>query len=295
MAANKVFLRNCVSLACASCLTTSLVAAPPQTTQPVYIWALTAQHALVQFDAAAPGRWLQRHSLTGLADNEKLVGIDFRIASGMLYGVSNLGRVYTIDTATARATPVGMPQGVPMGHGPHGVDFNPAADRIRLVNAQGLNARFHPDTGALVDGDARQEGVQPDPSLTLAPDSTQSGPSTEVVATAYTYNPRNDKITTNYVIERTQGLLLMQGSHEDAQPFVSPNLGRLTTVGPLGTGPLLDASFDISDRRNRAFAVVRTEQAPHPVLLEIDLNNGHGHPLGQVGNGEELVGIAIEP
>ena len=49
-----------------------------------------------------------------------------------------------------------------------GFDFNPAADRIRVVSNTGQNLRLHPDTGAVVDGDATVEGVQPDPSLRYA-------------------------------------------------------------------------------------------------------------------------------
>jgi len=87
----------------------------------------------------------------------------------------------------------------------------------------------------------------------------------------------------------------MQGSREGTQPVVSPNAGQLRTVGPLGLGPLTDVSFDIADVGNTALIAVRTAADPQTRLHQVDLATGATRPLGLVGDGAPLVGLAIEP
>ena len=121
------------------------------------------------FHAAQPDRILERRPVTGLAPGERLVGIDFRVAKGVLYALSQAGRLYTLDIPSGALRPVGSaPAALALQGTVFGFDFNPAADRIRVVSNMGQNLRLHPDTGAVVDGDAAVEGVQPDPSLRYA-------------------------------------------------------------------------------------------------------------------------------
>ena len=131
--------------------------------------AVTASHELITFHAAQPDRILERRPVTGLAPGERLVGIDFRVAKGVLYALSQAGRLYTLDIPTGALRPVGhAPAALALQGTVFGFDFNPAADRIRVVSNTGQNLRLHPDTGAVVDGDAAVDGVQPDPSLRYA-------------------------------------------------------------------------------------------------------------------------------
>ena len=125
-----------------------------------------------------------------------------------------------------------------------------------------------------------QPGVQADPYLRYVWSDVNHARAPDVVAAAYTYNPTNSKITTNYAIDRALGVLVMQGSREGETPVVSPNLGQLRTVGPLGLG---------------ALAAVRTASDPKTRLHLVDLNTGKATPLGVVGDGSPLVGMAIEP
>jgi hypothetical protein len=115
------------------------------------------------------------------------------------------------------------------------------------------------------------------------------------VAAGYTYHQRDDKLTTNYAIDAALGTLVLQGSREGAQPVVSPNTGQLRTVGPLGLGPLADASFDISDVRNAALLAARTSPQAPTVLYRVDLDTGRASALGVVGDGAPLRGLAIVP
>lgn len=258
--------------------------------------AVTANHELITFNAAKPDNILERKPVVGLPAEDRLVGIDFRVARGVLYALSLSGRLYTLDLSTGVLKPVGpAPVGIELKGTSFGVDFNPAADRLRVVSNLGQNFRIHPDTGAAVDGDSAQPGVQADPYLRYIWNDVNHARAPEVVAAAYTYNPNDSKITTNYAIDRALGVLVMQGSREGETPVVSPNLGQLRTVGPLGLGPLTDASFDISDVHNTALAAVRTAAEPRTRLQLVDLKTGKATLLGVVGDGSPLLGMAIEP
>lgn len=258
--------------------------------------AVTASHELITFNAGRPGNILQRKPVLGLPAGDKLVGIDFRVARGVLYALSQAGRLYTLDLGSGALTAVGQaPSAVALKGAAFGVDFNPAADRLRVVSDLGQNLRLHPDTGAAVDGDPLQPGVQADPYLRYAWSDVNHARSPDIAAAAYTYNPHDSKITTNYAIDRSLGALVMQGSREGETPVVSPNLGQLRTVGPLGLGALADASLDISDVNNTALAAVRTATDPKTRLHLVDLDTGKATPLGVVGDGSPLVGMAIEP
>ncbi len=260
------------------------------------VLALTVDGHLIRFNAGQPRRLQASVPLKGGVAGDSLVGIDFRVAKGVLFAVGRTGQIYTLDTATGQLTPVGA--GTPpvaLRGTRFGVDFNPAADRIRVVSDVGQNLRFHPDTGAQIDFDAQAPGGQADPDLAYAPGDSQHGHAPQLVAAGYTYNHKDEKLTTNFALDARQGSLVMQGSREGVAPVESPNLGVLRTVGPLGMGPLADAAFDISDVRNTALAAVRTPQQPQTRLYTVDLSTGAARFVGTVGTGQALVGMAIEP
>ncbi|HKX96129.1 MAG TPA: DUF4394 domain-containing protein [Methylibium sp.] len=255
--------------------------------------ALTTRHELIRFNAGQPGRLLSSALLSGLPAQERLVGMDFRVARGELFALGRHGQLYRIDVAKASATPVGAPIAVELRGQRFGFDFNPTVDRIRVVSDAAQNLRLHPDTGAAVDADPKADGVQADGALAYDAADANAGRAPAIVAAAYSYNQDNDKITTNYAIDARQGVLVTQGSREGAQPVVSPNTGRLFTVGSLGAGPFEHADFDISDVKNVAYAAL-TPAGGTSVLYRIDLATGAASRIGSVG-GKTLVGMAIEP
>jgi Domain of unknown function (DUF4394) len=251
------------------------------------VWAVTDAAELVRFNAGQPTRLQQRLPLQGLAAGDTLVGIDFRVARGVLYALSAQGRLYTINTQTGRLAAVGTAAPVVLQGERFGFDFNPAADRIRVVSSSGQNLRLHPDTGAL---------AATDPALNWAVPGTPAGAAPKVAGAAYTYNKNNDKLTTNYAIDITSGTLLTQGSVEGVAPAVSPNTGALMVVGAvgsMGTGAVDDAAFDIADIGNTALAALRAGGRTR--LHLIDLTTGRATLLGTVGDGRALWGMAIEP
>jgi len=248
------------------------------------VFAVTDAGELIRFSSGQPGRVQDRKPVQGLQPGDQLVGIDFRVAKGVLYALSASGRLYTLDTMTGRLTPVGNGAAASLTGAAIGFDFNPAADRIRVVSDTGMNLRLHPDTGAL---------AATDPALQYDANDVNKGKAPRVTAAGYTYNKRNEKITTNFAIDLAAGALVMQGSKEGLEPVVSPNTGRLFTVGSLGVGNLEGAVFDIADLDNTALAALRVKGVTR--LYYVDLATGRATTLGTVGDGRALRGLAIEP
>ncbi len=246
--------------------------------------AVTATGDVIRFNAGQPRRVLERQALRGLKEGDRLVGIDYRVALGVLYALSARGQLYTLAVGSGELKPVGAGTALDLGGQPVGFDFNPVADRIRVVTANGLSWRVHPDQGTVVQEDGR---------LRYADGDAAHGQRAAVAGAGYTYNKTNDKITTNYAIDVARGALVRQGSMEGAQPMVSPNVGLLSTIGSLGTGPLDDAAFDISDVGNTALAAVARKG--RTMLVSVDLASGRSTPIGSVDRGGALWGIAIEP
>ncbi|MBL8359418.1 MAG: DUF4394 domain-containing protein [Rubrivivax sp.] len=268
------------ALALAGCASLQEPEGPPRKET---VYAVTDAAELIRFNAGQPRRILDRKPLSGLEPGDRLAGIDFRVARGVLYALSTSGRLYTLDAASGRLTRVGT-QPAPLSAARHEVDFNPVADRIRVIADDGSNLRLHPDTGAV---------AATDPALAYAPGDPHAGRAPRIAGAAYTYNKRNDKLTTNYAIDLALGTLVTQGSREGVEPAVSPNTGRLYTVGPLGTGAVDRASFDIADIDNTALAAL--QQGGRTALHLVDLASGRATRIGTVGDGRALWGLAIEP
>lgn len=281
-------LARCLALLSASLFTACASgpkadAEPEARARPETVYAVTDAAELIRFNAGRPQQIEARLPLQGLAAGDRLVGIDFRVARGVLYALSASGRLYTVDTQTAQLTRVGSGAPVALQGQRFGVDFNPVADRIRVVSDTGQNLRLHPDTGAV---------AATDPPVQL-PTPRPGAAAVVLAGAAYTYNKRDDKLTTNYAIDIANGWLLTQGSREGVQPVVSPNTGQLAYLGELGTGALEDASFDIADINNAGLAVLRS--AGRTRLYAVDLDTGRATLLGTVGDGRALWGMAIAP
>lgn len=251
------------------------------------LWLLDQANQLIEVNPSAPDKVVEQKTVTGLGDDEELLGIDYRVAYGVLFAFSSKGQLYTVDTASGALTAVGTPLAAgTLKSGQFGFDFNPAADRIRVVNELGQNLRLHPVTGEI---------ASTDPDLQYAQGDAHFGKQPAVIAAAYTYNQQDSKLTTNYAIDKTSGNLLTQGTVEGSSPAVSPNTGQLYTVGNLGLDSLQQVSFDISDLKNIALIAVSTTAMPDSTLYQVDLTSGKTTKLGKLATGSALRGIAIEP
>jgi Ca2+-binding RTX toxin-like protein len=246
---------------------------------------LTPTNEIAFFDTTSPGSGVTTPSpVTGLISGDTLVGIDFRPATGELYGLGVNGttaHLYRIGRFTGSATQVGgaitIPQsgGVAGAETSFGFDFNPVVDRIRVVANNGDNFRLNPDTGAV-----------------LGPDSALN-PGTPVIAgAAYTNNLVGATSTTLYVIDSTTDQLFVQGGNP-VPPGASPNTGTLTLVGSLTVDTSSEVGFDIltAGGTNTAFAVLQVGATSQ--LYNIDLVSGAASLIGPIDTAITLRDIAI--
>ncbi|MEE6258108.1 DUF4394 domain-containing protein [Plantactinospora sonchi] len=146
-----------------------------------------------------------------------------------------------------------------------GVDFNPAADRLRVVSDYGQNLRHN-----LADHSTTEDAV-----LTTPP---SSGPTRAITAAAYTNNDLNGATaTTLFVINPTTDEVVIQ----------SPaNNGTLAATGKLGVDVTASAGFDIyadltngRTTSNTAFAAL-TPAHGSATLYSIDLLTGAASSVG---------------
>jgi hypothetical protein len=136
---------------------------------------LTANQRLVCFGEGVPSLARDIGAITNLSGDARIVGIDFRPATGELYGLGNAGGIYTIDVGTGEAT-FKSQLNVVLDGTIFDVDFNPTVDRLRIISDLGQNLRANVDTGMTPED---LDLVYPAPTPT---------PGTGVTGAAYTNN-----------------------------------------------------------------------------------------------------------
>jgi hypothetical protein len=289
------FSPRACALAAATCvLAAGCASTEPGPTRPETILAITSGNALLSFNAGRPQVVLSRVQVGGLEAGESITAIDIRPANGRLFGATSTGRLLTIDPKSGTAQQVGTARFASFTKDREiGFDFNPVVDRIRVVDEAGTNLRLHPDTGAVVDADPKADGVQVDGRLGYAMEDRHEGQPARVTGAAYTRGA-GAKATTNYAIDSAQDMLVTQGSREGDPPAkapVTPNAGRLFTIGWLGVTAGDYVGFDIAPGTSAAYATF--SQGAGAVFYSINLETGAATRIGPVGAGEQVRGIAI--
>ncbi|MBA3274083.1 MAG: DUF4394 domain-containing protein, partial [Chthoniobacterales bacterium] len=69
--------------------------------------ALTTDGRLRGFDTDTPGTYTSNVTVTGLQSGESLIGIDYRPATGQLFGLGDSGRIYRVKATSGAATSLG--------------------------------------------------------------------------------------------------------------------------------------------------------------------------------------------
>jgi outer membrane protein assembly factor BamB len=205
--------------------------------------ALVGNDGLVVIDTAEK-RAGKPVKITGLSG--PVVGLDVRPADGLLYALAADGTVATVDPKTGQATVKSkletmLPAGVAGA-----VDFNPVADRLRVIGQDGTSLRANVDDGK----------VATDGKLRFSDTDAHKGKTPAVTAAAYTNSVKGTKETALYDIDATTGMLVKQAP---------PNDGILNSIGPVA-GKV--AAFDIvSDGQGANTAWVLVGGAIHKLDL----------------------------
>ncbi|MGI4865243.1 MAG: DUF4394 domain-containing protein [Janthinobacterium lividum] len=243
--------------------------------------------------------------ISGVTAGQILVGIDVRPSNGALYGLgydtltsatqlyrltplvaSGLSSPNTnpniINGATAIA--VGSAFTLPLGNiSPAatskriGFDFNPAADAIRVVSANGRNYRLNPNTGALAgtDGNLTYTGANVSvPVVTLTGPASTAPPTGAGVGTvAYTNSQFTATSTQLYAYDELDRGILSQVPDPNSGVLTNPIAASYFITGSAaGQGPFiitpklvaLDIDFYVnrSTAQNTAYLLEITADQP---------------------------------
>ncbi|MBM3646193.1 MAG: DUF4394 domain-containing protein [Alphaproteobacteria bacterium] len=229
---------------------------------------LTTDNKLVLIDTATQ----TASAPTAISGADKVVGIDVRPADGKLYGLTDSGQLVVIDHTNGKATPGAMlSEKRPLGPRPV-VDFNPVADRLRVVGADGANLRINVDDGT----------TTVDKPLNYDAADANAAKKPAVAAGAYTNSTKGAKGTELVHVDSGTGALVVQNP---------PNDGVLKTRGAVGVPDLSDAVMDIDNEaegKNTAYLIAGG------TLYTVDLATGKATQVGAIkGMTGKLLDVAV--
>lgn len=231
---------------------------------------------LTVFNLATAKRTKALGKAKGLAGDTRLIGIDERPADHKVYGVGNKGGIYVINRGKGTVRKVSQ-LSVALDGTHFGVDFNPAADRLRIISDTGQNLRHdvtQPAPTTAVDGALNYDGVV----------------ATGVVAAGYT-NSDNDARTgtTLFNLDMTRDQVVQQ---------VPANSGNLLVSGGFNPRRGLIAGFDVVGSNagsrtvdNTGFATVRPTSGGLATLYRVNLLSGKFTKVAQFD--KDIADLAI--
>lgn len=211
-------------------------------------------------------------TITGLSSGDTLVDLDVRNTDGKLYGFASSGRAYMINADTGAAT---LDSTVTLGTASVvAADFNPAANRLRVVGSMDLNFR-HTLMAAPVPATT---GTTADGTFAYALTDVNAAANPNLIAAAYT-NSFNDtgktasgQTTALYTIDADLNTLVLN--------TVAPQFSALTTVGALGVDVMAGKTgFDVAGAN---MAVLSSAGANSTSLYTVDLTTGKATMKGSV-------------
>ncbi|MFV3077233.1 DUF4394 domain-containing protein [Niveispirillum fermenti] len=238
--------------------------------QALEIAGLNQRNELLLFSDTSPGM-VKVLPVTGVKG--KLLGIDVRPANGALYGLASDNHLYAIDLATGAAT-AGPRLSVALTAIDHVVvDFNPQADRLRVMGSDGQNLRVNVETGA----------AAVDKPLAYHPkDKVNAGKKPAVYAGAYINSFAGATQTQLFDVDSAAGAWLSQDP---------PNDGVLRTIGPLGVpaGTIVEGVDIFTDAEDEYHG----RAVAGGILYDLDVQRGAMKRMGRIGDGSDVIDIAI--
>ena len=228
--------------------------------------ALASNNTILTYNARNLATSTSSTAIVGLPASENIVSIDYRPATGQLYGLGSSSRLYVINEKSGVATALGSASFSPVISGGNAsLDFNPTVDRIRVVTDSGQNLRLNPELGIV----AATDGV------------INGGVNAKIGAVAYTNSNAGATATMLYDIDFEQDKLYIQSP---------PNDGALQFVGDLGVNFEGSGDMDILADNTTALAVTNSNSISN--LYTIDLATGKAVNVGKFA--ASVVSIAFK-
>jgi hypothetical protein len=209
---------------------------------------LILPRADVIFLDAENGLWRQRacagfcrREITVSGLSGQLIGIDYRPSDGLLYGLDDTGRLYTIDArgAATQVSTLTLPFG---GDVRSLMDFNPVVDALRLIGANDQNY-------AVVNANGNLNLTVAQTSLRYADGDVNAGRNPNVVGGAYANNVAGAATTLFYGIDYDLDALVTIAPPLVGAGSSNTGGGQLQTIGRLvdwtGRRFDLDATADV--------------------------------------------------
>lgn len=243
---NRIALRFALAGTMLATLTAASAAAPAL--------GLSGDKTLIWFDTDKPAE-TRKIEVTGI---DRLHGIDLRSSDNQVYGLAGDGTLVTINLDTGASTAVSKLTKMPSEGAKVSVDFNPAADKLRVMSSDGTNLRADPASGAVTE----------DGKLAFEAGDSSAEMAAEVIATAYTNSFAKPEKTAMYDIH-SGGMLLHQ---------TKPNDGTLKTIGKLGVETGEAVGFDIQTTED---GVNAAWLAAGGKLYKVNLESGVAEMAGE--------------
>lgn len=166
-----------------------------------------------------------------------LQGIDIRPANGRLYALGSNSKIYGIDLGSGAATELAslkLADNTPvMLSGTYfGVDFNPVADRLRVVSDNGQNLRINVSDGVTAVDQPLKIGM--------------AGPTPFITGVAYTNSYPGTTTTMLFDIDSQSNTLYLQ---------TPPNNGVMADPKALGIDVSSGLGFDIGNISGKGYAI----------------------------------------
>jgi Domain of unknown function (DUF4394) len=223
-----IFLMSRNSVSAAATSRTGYFAQTGLALPPTRIYFLTTDNMIY---VLVPGTRIYA-SLGSVANlNGNLIGIDYRPANGLLYGLTDTQRLYTINVGNTppRATLVST-LSAPFDAGFQSLlDFNPVVDAIRIIGSNDQNLAVVKDANGILNTTAVQT------ALTYAMGDVNAGRNPEVVGGTYSNNLAGAANTIFYAIDAARDTFVTIAD-KNATGSSNTGGGRLQTIGNLVNG-----------------------------------------------------------
>lgn len=248
---------------------TALVLTGCETQRDIYV--LTSAGKILGFDSTSPDQIDTEVSVSGLPSGESLLQIDYRPATDSYYCLTNRRRLCTVNPVSGTVSLVSEREIADEPFSGPVVDFNPVADRLRVITSQ-QNLRINPND-ATATSDTKVEYDNGDVNEDEPP---------QLVAIAYDNNESGASSTTLYGLDSATQSLVRVGSKGGSPDL--PNTGVLHTVAELGTAFTVNSGFDIEPGGDTAWAAL-TAGGAGAVLYRIDLSDGSADRVEEIDDG----------